>query len=424
MKIEYHLSDVLRELMRFSLYQVAKIVPKQRNLWIFGAWKGEKYSDNSKYLFEYVAKQHPEIEVIWITKNKLAYELIAQANLPVKYFTSLAAIWKCMRAGIAITCVDAVLDLPSYAIAGATKRVQLWHGLGPKSYKFDRMNERDARAVKNMGFRSRILNKIVLIYGYLLSGKWDDGIKWLPYYLMPSQDLVITTSKLGKEKMRAVFGGKAKRIEMLGYPRHDSLIAHMKSGFRDQIQVFYAPTHRSESQREVITDMEGLYRSLKDHPEIKFVAKLHDLSSKEDTKIADLQKLPNFQLVSEREIAQDVYTLLPKIDLLITDYSSIYTDFLLLQRPVIFVPFDKTEYENNDQGFFLDYEQITPGPKARNWQEVMKYVTTYKAWAGKYASEQARVLELFHEVRDGQSCKRITQRLLKLSEEVPDSIPN
>lgn len=45
-------------------------VKKIKIFGFFGAWFGEKYADNSKYLFEYVNKNHPEIRVIWVTRNE------------------------------------------------------------------------------------------------------------------------------------------------------------------------------------------------------------------------------------------------------------------------------------------------------------------------------------------------------------------
>jgi CDP-glycerol glycerophosphotransferase (TagB/SpsB family) len=424
MAIKYTIIDLFREILRLTIYSIAKVIPKQKNLWIFGAWKGEKYSDNSKYLFEFVAKNNPEIEVVWMTQNKAAYTLVKQAGYPVVYFGSIKAIWKCMRAEIAITCVDAVTDLPSYALSGQTRRVQLWHGLGPKGYRFTNTNSRTEVAVKNMSLVSKIINKIVLSYGYILCGTWYNGIKWLPYYLIPKQDLVVTTSPLGKEKMQHVFGELSSRIEILGYPRHDSLVSVTKKEMGHAVRVFYAPTHRSESQGEVLVKIDELYQALREHPKVTFITKLHDLAVVENEKLDLLRKLPNFELLTETQIAQDVYTILPTMDILITDYSSIYTDFLLLKRPIIFVPFDKTEYKNNDQGFFMDYDQITPGPKAKNWQEAMKYIATYTDWQGKYEGDQNRVLDLFHTIRDGHSSERITQKLLELGDEVPDRIPN
>ena len=34
----------------FLFFSLTRFVRKEKNLWLFGAWHGEKYSDNSKYL--------------------------------------------------------------------------------------------------------------------------------------------------------------------------------------------------------------------------------------------------------------------------------------------------------------------------------------------------------------------------------------
>lgn len=418
MPIKYRLGELFGEMGKLSIYALAKMIPKKHNLWVFGAWKGEKYSDNSKYLFEYVSKHRSGITTLWVTNNKLAHELVKKGGGNVAYFGSHHATWACMRADVVITCVDSSHDLPNYAISSNTKRVQLWHGLGPKAYHLDSMKERDVEAVKRMDLFSKVINKMVLIYAYLLSGQWYNGIKWLPYYLTPSQDLVVTTSTLGVKKMNQVFGQLAKTIEMLGYPRHDQLLNknRKQSPKRKKIKVLYAPTHRSESQSRVIKQAESLKLALRRHPEIDLVVKLHDLVNNEEA--------ADFRLVSERETEQDIYTILPTIDVLITDYSSIYTDYLLLNRPIIFVPFDQADYRDQDQGFFMDYDSVTPGPKAKDWEEAIELAVTHREWSKKYEGERKQTLELFHEVRDGKSNERITERLLKLSDEVPDTTPD
>ena len=57
-------------LLSLPLYYLMYLVKPQKNLWIFGAWYGEKYFDNPKFLFEYVKLSYPNIKVIWITKDK------------------------------------------------------------------------------------------------------------------------------------------------------------------------------------------------------------------------------------------------------------------------------------------------------------------------------------------------------------------
>lgn len=44
------------------------------------------------------------------------------------------------------------------------------------------------------------------------------------------------------------------------------------------------------------------------------------------------------------EQAEDIMDIADIFDILITDYSSIYIDYLLLDRPLIFLPYDKERY--------------------------------------------------------------------------------
>ena len=46
----------IHKIMAASIYAISCLIPKSKNLWIFGAWRGQLYADNSKYLFEYVAE--------------------------------------------------------------------------------------------------------------------------------------------------------------------------------------------------------------------------------------------------------------------------------------------------------------------------------------------------------------------------------
>ena len=58
-------------------------------------------------------------------------------------------------------------------------------------------------------------------------------------------------------------------------------------------------------------------------------------------------------------------------DILVTDYSSIFVDFLLLNRPEIFFPYDYEKYVTKDRELYFDYNEFTPGPKARVFSEFL-----------------------------------------------------
>lgn len=47
-----------------TFLKILKIKKRNENLWLFGAWEGNNYSDNSKYVFEYVNKHMPHINSV------------------------------------------------------------------------------------------------------------------------------------------------------------------------------------------------------------------------------------------------------------------------------------------------------------------------------------------------------------------------
>ena len=72
--------------------------------------------------------------------------------------------------------------------------------------------------------------------------------------------------------------------------------------------------------------------------------------------------LPN---VIHYDPTADVYPALADVDLLVTDYSSIYFDFLLLDRPIVFFANDLDLYLRRERHLLFEYRDMTPGPIAR-----------------------------------------------------------
>ena len=63
--------------------------------------------------------------------------------------------------------------------------------------------------------------------------------------------------------------------------------------------------------------------------------------------------------------------LLSSVDVLITDYSGVFVEFLVTDKPMIFLPYDKDEYEA-DRGFWFDYNQVIPGPQVYDFEDFCK----------------------------------------------------
>ena len=107
---------------------------------------------------------------------------------------------------------------------------------------------------------------------------------------------------------------------------------------------------------------------------------------------------------------EDIYDVLNQYDMLIADYSSIYFDFLLLNRPIIFAPFDKDDYLGNEREFYFSYDEITPGPKAVSWPEVMDHITTFADVPLWYSEERAHISKRFHK-HEKNSCERLYREI-------------
>ena len=94
------------------------------------------------------------------------------------------------------------------------------------------------------------------------------------------------------------------------------------------------------------------------------------------------------------------------VDLLITDYSSVYFDYLLLDRPIIFVPVDLEEYRKT-RGFLLEpYDYWTPGKKALNQKDLQNMIL--QSFIKDDNVERRNELKnIVHYYQDGNSSERV-----------------
>ena len=103
----------------------------------------------------------------------------------------------------------------------------------------------------------------------------------------------------------------------------------------------------------------------------------------------------------------EIYDILPAVDILITDYSSIYFDYLLLNRPIIFYVPDLEKYRY-ERGFLLEpYEMWTPGDKAKTVEELILALDEAINNPKKWERERCWLRDVMFEYQDGNSSERI-----------------
>lgn len=104
----------------------------------------------------------------------------------------------------------------------------------------------------------------------------------------------------------------------------------------------------------------------------------------------------------------DVGELVRICDLLITDYSSICMDFVLLKKPCLFYAFDLEEYER-ERSFFFSYEDYVPGKTAKTFDGLLDMIASEDF--GKDRQEKFR--EFNFDVFDGKSAARTVDAIVK-----------
>ena len=103
----------------------------------------------------------------------------------------------------------------------------------------------------------------------------------------------------------------------------------------------------------------------------------------------------------------DLYELLNATDILVTDYSSVFNDFLLLNRPMIFAMPDLNSYRDG-RGFMIEsFENWAPGPKAFNQSELQLAIKKCLSDEMYFADKRNWQLMLNHRYKDGNSSERL-----------------
>jgi CDP-glycerol glycerophosphotransferase (TagB/SpsB family) len=264
----------------------------------------------------------------------------------------------------------------------------LWHGIGIKKIEF----------LIDSGPLKKIFER-------RLSNFWN--YPW--HFRRPNY--VLSTSPYTTENFFApAFRIKKEHCLEFGYPRCDiffltqqELIDHIRRhetieilNLIETIQHYnetyiYLPTWRDTAQNFVESsnfDFEKLNAILSQKNAL-FLVKFHvntSIDYERYSKLSNLVFLPGYY---------DIYPILPFTSCLITDYSSIYYDYLLLNKPVILFPFDYEQYITKNRGLQFSYDTAMLGEKVFNFDDLLTYI------AGQRRPNQHYILSQINKFWDG-----------------------
>lgn len=292
--------------------------------WIFAAWEGNKYDDNSRYLFEYVSKSCSDIDAVWFSKKKEIVQYIRSLGYKAELIGSNESKEIQLKAGVAFY-TNGLDDFGDICYFYGAIIVSLWHGV----------------PVKNIYYLGMKDNKLMLMKTKLK----DEIFSWV------YRDYTISSSDAASDIFANAFGiAKKKSILVTGFPRYDILFERVRAvdilpelksaeGYK---YILYMPTYRKGDESSVqetidaICEDRELLNELKNH-NYRFLVKPHYLSRvKVKQNIEELLFVTNDGGISTQHF-------LSIADMLITDYSSCYIDYSITGKPIfIYTPdFDK-----------------------------------------------------------------------------------
>ena len=401
-------STGLRIMARNTLFAMKNVryrangvsVKVDEKLMIFGAYNGKSYACSPKAVYEYMIgqEQFREYKFIWIFDKPEEYKFLEEnPNTRVINIRSKEC--------------EKYLHMAKYWIFNFRAQdhwipskeqvyVQCWHGTPLKRLGYDITNSDNA------------MNSV----GEIRS-KYRTDTKRLKYLISPC--------KFVTEKFSSAWNlkeyGKENAILEVGYPRNDFLstykaedIAAIKKSLNldncDKKIILYAPTWR-DNQHDAEAgyvydnpvDFDYLRKELEDEYIILFRA--HYLVADN----FDFKAYEGFVYnVSEYDDINELYII---ADLLITDYSSVFFDYAILERPMFFYMYDMEEYRDEMRGFYLDVNNL-PGPISKTEKELVDSIRKTVAQSDENCDLIKAFNNEYNSMNDGKAAERLVNILI------------
>ena len=267
-----------------------------------------------------------------------------------------------------------------------------------------------------------------LVSIYLSHGTPMKSVK--DYYTSPGKvDYILSPSDNLNEVMAREFSFKIEQVFVAGFPRNDyfanpAFNMKEKIGIKCEKIVAWLPTYRQHFNNGITTssitlplihdndcaiainkaaEEAGIIILLKPHPaqDISFI---HDLG------LSNI-KLINEEFLNEHKL--NLYELLRNTDALITDYSSVYFDYLLCDRPIGVVWEDIDEY-SRFPGFAVDLDYYLKGAeKIFSIDDMIKFLTDIAEGRDGLQKERREIRDYTNISTDGKNTIRVVDFIAK-----------
>jgi len=319
-------------------------IPKLKTRIIFSSEFNLTYKHNSKFLFEYFINKYPEKEIKFVINDQaLREELTAAVGDYFIESETLAGMIYVLRAK---TWIVSSLETPVGGVFLSIGRYVYHLGHGAP--------------IKSIGLLEKYTNIKKKMYLKLISFNFS-------YFF--------STSELFRSTWSDFIGVKPDKVTIMGQARNDvlhepnpELVKKLINKSSSGKNVLYAPTWRPFSETKLFPfECVGLLQlsSFLERNNINIFLRLHpNFEASIPKEVINIDRVTT---LFSSEVAE-INDVLGAFDLLITDYSSIYIDYLVTHKPILFLPYDYEEYKEKI-GFTIPYNEYTPGPKPKTQAE-------------------------------------------------------
>lgn len=239
-------------------------------------------------------------------------------------------------------------------------------------------------------------------------------------------DYVITQADVFNDKVAEILGVPTSKMVALGYPRTD--ILNNKGDTKEKLGISYnakmivwMPTFRkNESSGIVYCDINKLgvplleseqsfdriNNGLKENGAV-LIIKLHPA---EDVNQMTLKNYSNILFISNKELAENnitVYQMLADSDALITDYSSVYYDYLLVDRPIGLIIDDIEKFEKKSKFAYGKYTDFVKGTYISSLDDFEQFIISLKMGRDLYSEERKIAMNKYCQYKDFKSTQRV-----------------
>lgn len=355
-----------------------KLCPVKKNLVLFES-VGD-LSDNSYPLYEYLLKNTKKYKFVWVVKDTKKYKNTKR----VKYISFpyrmriLEGLYYFAKAKYCFYTHEpcGIKDKKSQL------RIYLTHGFSYKNTK---------NQFWNVDFNSAVIR--MSDYHRKLGNECNPGELARSLTLgYPRTDVLVNTTD------KAVELGRGYDKLLVWLPtyrthRNGSFNVYMK----ENVEEFNLINHQNLSKINSALKKSSSLLIIKYHPAQKLDK-------------ADFEAFSNIKILSNDDLLDTgigLYDLLSVSDALITDFSSVFADYLLTDKPIAF---ELSDYENyaNGKGFIIeDPLSHMPGAFIYSADDFEAFIEDVAGGRDKYKSQRKTERDLIHKYQDGQSTVRI-----------------